>query len=137
MAEGIFKKHLAKKTGLGVDELVENGYKVLSAGTAGIEKAPASDEAIKTCAAKGIDISGHCSKGITRENIEESDFVFVMSRKHSDVVSKTCPQARGKVFLLAGNRDIPDPIGLPRRYYDECFTMIEKNIERILKEINL
>lgn len=137
MAEGIFKKHLVEKTGLRVDELPEKGYKVLSAGTAGIENTPASEEAIRACAAKGIDISEHRSKGLTRENIETSDFIFVMSKKHLDAVLDICPQAGDKTFLLTGNKNVPDPIGLTQDYYDECFAMIEENIERILKELKI
>lgn len=137
MAEGIFKKHLAEKTGLTVDELAKNGYKVLSAGTSGIENAPASDEAVNACASKGIDISGHRSRGLKREHIEESDFIFVMSRRHMDAVLDIRPQAKDKTFLLAGNENIADPIGLTQEYYNQCCEIIESNIKRVLKEIKL
>jgi protein-tyrosine phosphatase len=137
MAEGLFKKHLAEKTGLAVDELAKNGYNVISAGTAGIENAPASNEAVNACASKGVDISGHHSQGIKREHLEESDFVFVMSRRHKDAVLDIYPQANDKTFLLAGNENIADPIGLPQKYYNECCKIIENNIKKVLKEIRL
>jgi protein-tyrosine-phosphatase len=47
------------------------------------------------------------------------------------------PQANDKTFLLAGNENIADPIGLPQKYYNECCKIIENNIKKVLKEIRL
>jgi protein-tyrosine phosphatase len=137
MAEGIFKKELAEKIGLNLDELSEKGYKVISTGTCGMTGVPPSREAVVACLKKGVDISEHLSCGLKREHIEESSLIFVMSERHRDAVLNICPKAGNKTFLLAGNRQIADPIGQTQQYYDKCCNMIEENIKRILSEIQL
>ena len=79
MAKGMFRKYLAEKLQCEVDYLDKIGYKVSSAGVMDMAGSPASAEAIAACAAKGIDIKAHKSKTLTRELVEESDFIFAMS----------------------------------------------------------
>lgn len=137
MAEGIFKKHLAEKLGCPIDRLVEKGYTVTSAGTVGIVGFPASDEAVEACAAKGIDISGHRSRALTTHLIEQSDFVFAMTRGHREVIVEMCPGAANKCSLLADDADIPDPIGQSQAVYDNCAGRIDKAITKRIDEMIL
>lgn len=137
MAEGLFKKHLAEKLGCPIDRLVEKGYTVTSAGTLGIVGFPASDEAVEACVAKGIDISGHRSRALTAHLIEQSDFVFAMTRGHRDAVVGISPEAAKKCSLLDDGVDIPDPIGQSQVIYDNCAERIDKAIIKIIDEMIL
>lgn len=132
MAEGIFTKYLAEKLACNLDELEKTGYKVLSAGTLGIVGMPASDEAVAVCSTKGIDIRSHKSSALTRELIDSSDFIFVMSRAHRQLVIDACETAATKCILLAGNKEIPDPIGQSREVYENCEDKIEKAVRKII-----
>jgi L-threonylcarbamoyladenylate synthase len=135
MAEGIFRKYLAEKLQYEVDHLDKIGYKVFSAGIIDTAGLPASIEAVAACAVKGIDIKAHKSRTLTRQLIEESDFIFAMGRMHIERITALCPEAASKCLLLAENEDIPDPIGRTQQFYNHCAEMIEKAVKKRISEI--
>jgi len=137
MAVGIFRKQLAKKLKCRVDELNKMGYKISSAGIMGIIDSSASVEAIASCAAKAIDIKAHKSQALTRELIEESDFIYAMGRVHCKRIINLCPDSEKKCFLLAENEEIPDPIGQSQEFYNNCAEIIEKSIIKRISEYAL
>jgi L-threonylcarbamoyladenylate synthase len=135
MAEGIFKKYLAQKLDCKVDELENIGYKVSSAGIIGTAGYPASAEAVLACAAQGIDIGNHRNQGLTRELIEESDFIFTMERMHLMRILALDPYAGSRCLLLAGDKEIPDPIGQPQKVYDNCAKLITNAVKERISEL--
>lgn len=135
MAEGIFRKYLAEKLHCKVEHLDKMGYKVVSAGTIGSTGYPASAEAVAVCAVKGINIGDHRNKGLSRSLIRDSDFIFVMERVHRDVIISLEPEAANRCLLLAGNEDIPDPMGYPQKKYESCARLIEKAIKERISEL--
>jgi len=96
---------------------------------------PASAEAIAACAAKGIDIKAHKSKTLSRQLVEESDFIFAMTRMHCERVTTLSPEATDKCVLLAGNKEIPDPIGQPQQVFNECAELIEEAVRERIGEL--
>ena len=134
MAEGIFKKYLAEKLQCKVDELEKIGYKVSSAGIIGAAGFPASDEAIKACAVLGVDIGAHRNQALSKELIEKSDFIFAMEKLHWDRIVSFDPGSANRCMLLAGNKEIPDPIGHPQKYYDNCAKLITKAVKERISE---
>jgi protein-tyrosine phosphatase len=137
MAEGLFKKNLAEKLHCPVDRLEEKGYTVISAGMLGIVGFPASIEAVRACAAKGIDISRCRSRGLSKHLIEQSDIVFALARVHRDAVVEISPEAADKCLLLEQNADIPDPIGQSQATYDNCAEMIDRAVRKRIGELVL
>ena len=135
MAEGIFRKYLAEKAGCNVDDLERIGYKVGSAGTIGSAGFPATTEAVAACAAKGIDISAHRNKGLSRELIEGSDFIFVMEQVQRQRIVALEPKAASTCLLLAGSKEIPDPIGHSQEFYNSCANMIERAVKKRIGEL--
>jgi L-threonylcarbamoyladenylate synthase len=135
MAEGIFRHYLAQKLNCKVDELELMGYKVSSAGIIGSSGFPASDEAIAACADQGIDIKNHRNRGLSKELIEESDFIFAMERIHLSRIIALEPKAGQRCLLLAANKEIPDPIGQSKRIYDNCVKLISKAVEERIGEL--
>ncbi len=134
MAKGIFSKYLAKKLNCDIDHLDEMGYKVFSVGTIGITGAPASTEAVKSCAARGINIRYHRSEALTRELVEQCDLIFAMEQMHRDRVIALDQSSADKCLLLAES-DIADPIGQPQQVYDDCAELIEKAIKKRISEL--
>jgi len=128
MAEVIFAKFWAEKIGSKVDQLENIGYKTMSAGTLGIDGLPASPEAVAVCAAKGLDLKAHKSTALSKQLIDESDFIFAMSRGHCERVVALVPEAAEKCLLLAENKEIPDPIGQSQQVYETCAETIEQAI---------
>jgi protein-tyrosine phosphatase len=125
--------------------LVERGIKnieVASAGTAAPPGCPAThyaQEAVKTWHA---DISGHKSRMLAVEQIEEADIIFAMTPVHyRDIISMN-PEAGIKTFLLKNFPDssvdgegIEDPIGGSLDMYNHTFLEIGEELGRILPEI--
>jgi L-threonylcarbamoyladenylate synthase len=135
MAEGMFRKYWAEKLQCEVDHLDEMGYKVISAGVMNMIGSPASAEAVAACAAKGIDIKAHKSRTLTRELVEESDFIFAMARMHCERVAVLSPEAADKCVLLAGDKEIPDPIGQPQEVFNDCAGLIEEAVRERIGEL--
>jgi protein-tyrosine phosphatase len=137
MAGGIFRKYLAEKLRCNVDDLDDMGYKVLSAGVSGSFGIPASPEAVKACAAEGIDITAHRNQGLSRDIVVESDFIFAMERMHMQRIIDLDPDAANKCSLLAEPKGIPDPIGLPQEYYDGCAKVITTAVRKRIDELGI
>jgi L-threonylcarbamoyladenylate synthase len=137
MAEGMFRKYLAEKLQCEVDYLDKMGYKVSSAGVMNMAGQPASAEAIAACAAKGIDIKAHKSRTLTRQLVEESDFIFAMTRIHCEQVAAIEPEAAEKCILLGGDREISDPIGQPQEVFNDCAGLIEEAVRERISELRI
>ncbi len=135
MAEGIFRKYLAEKAQCNIDEIERIGYRVNSAGIMGSTGFPASPEAVAACVMKGIDIKAHRNKGLSRELVEESDFIFAMEQVHRRRVIALEPKAEAKCLLLAGEKGVPDPIGRSQEFYNYCANMIEKAVQERIGEL--
>jgi L-threonylcarbamoyladenylate synthase len=137
MAEGIFRKYLAEKLQCNVDDLDKIGYKVDSAGIIGSSGFPASDEAVVACAVMGVDIKAHRNKALSKELIEESDIIYAMEQIHRDRVIALEPKAAEKCLLLAGDTGIPDPIGHPQQFYNNCAELIERAVQKRVGELEI
>jgi len=137
MAEGIFRKYLAEKLGCDVDDLDKMGYKVSSAGVSGFAGSPVSANAIKACAARGVDISVHRSKGLSQQSIEESDFIFAMERSHLNSIIALDAKAEGRSCLLNDDEEIPDPVGQSQEVYDCCAGIIERAVRERISELKI
>lgn len=135
MAVGIFRKYLAKKLECGVDELDKKGYKFISAGVVGLSGLPASQQAIASCSARGIDITGHRSQGLTRQLIEDSDFIYVMDSTHRERVLELSGEAADRCELLAENQGIADPLGQGSEFYNRCAGLIEEAIRKRISRL--
>jgi L-threonylcarbamoyladenylate synthase len=138
MAEGIARQALAQHLSCKeIDDLSVLGYKILSAGTMGMSGMPASEGAIAACIDRGIDISSHQSNALSASLVEESDFIFTMTRFHRDTVLAWFPEATERCTQLDSDADIGDPVGHPVAVYRACAAQIENAIENRLSELAL
>jgi protein-tyrosine phosphatase len=135
MAEGIFRKYLAEKLQCKVDQLEQVGYKITSGGVMDTSGFPASAGSLAACAAKGIDLTAHRNKGLSKELIEESDYIFAMEPIHQQRIIALSQEASDKCFLLARDRGITDPIGHPQELYNKCADMIETTVKERISEL--
>jgi len=132
LAEAIARRILA--------DAGKNNVIVESAGTNAWDGAPASDEALLVGVERNIDLSGHRSRRLTREMIEEADLVLVMSPEHLSRVRELDPTANA--YLLAGygsdegsRRAIVDPFGGDLEAYRETADELERQLTEILGRI--
>jgi L-threonylcarbamoyladenylate synthase len=137
IAEGIFKKYLSEKLQCPVDLLPKKGYNVISAGTIGMVGFPATVEAVRACADRNVDISGHRSRALNRFLIEQSDIIYALTDLHRQDILDMSPGAKDKCFLLAAGKDINDPIGQSQQYYDRCAGLIDTAVKKRIEELKL
>lgn len=134
MAEWLFKKAVANRPG---------EFYVHSAGVSAMDGFSASDETILALREEGIDASGHQSKLLTREMIEEADEIYAMEKMHKDWILRIDPSARGKVKLITEAAEntheslkeagIPDPIRMSSEFYRNVLTVIRDCVRNIAR----
>jgi protein-tyrosine phosphatase len=114
-AEAVFKKHL-------------DGIDVGSAGLAALVDHVADSTATSVALARGIDLSPHRGKQITRALVGQSELILVMDDEHLQRLHKRYPESRGKSFKLAkllGNKNIVDPHLKSQSFFELVFDEID------------
>ena len=120
------------------------GMDVSSAGTGAWDGAPVSEGAYLVGLERGLDLSAHRARLLTRELIEEADLVLTMARHHRARVDEL--GGEGRVFVLgeyAGREgdeaEVSDPFGGDLEVYRdtsvELQALIEAAVGRIVKEL--
>ena len=84
---------------------------VQSAGTGALVDHGADTSAVSLMQDRGLDLTAHRARQVTRELTRWADVILVMEGHHRDELSDTDPAARGKAFLLGHwiGQEIPDP----------------------------
>jgi len=116
-----------------------------SAGTLMITGAPASEDAISTMREFGLDLSGHRSRGLRKDDIRTADMVIVMACNHLDDVARKNRKNETEVRLLrafengpdpfGGAPDLDDPIGCARQVYEEQFGVIRTCVDYLIMHL--
>ena len=135
MGEGILKDLLQKQG--------HSGIQVSSAGTWGLDGEPAAPYTIEICSQKGVDVSGHVVRRVTKSMIQENDLVVVMELDHLQHVLELVPSAETKTRMLSEfdpenvnyYASIPDPYGQRKVHYRKCFERIEGLVHVMAQEI--
>lgn len=134
MAEGLARKWIADRFGCAPDDIEAHGYSVGSAGAFASDGAPASPHAVTALLERGVDIAGHQSRALQREQVTRADVIYGLTQDHVDAVDRLVAAAGGKTQRLDPERDIPDPIGHDLDVYREAADAIEKALVRRLQE---
>jgi protein-tyrosine-phosphatase len=112
---------------------------VSSAGTHAWVGSPASDGAVLVGMERGLDLTGHRSRLLTRELLDANDLVLVMSTSHLARVRELSPRAN--VHLIGGfstgreNHVVQDPFGGDLQAYRETVDDLEKELAGLLEKI--
>jgi protein-tyrosine-phosphatase len=88
----------------------------------------------------GLDITGHLSRVVTREMLEEFDLILTMELGHKEGLSIEFPQAAQRIFMLSemegSTMPVADPYGGTLEDYQKSAAIIDKilanGMERIL-----
>lgn len=112
----------------------ESKWQVSSAGLFAGNWLPASPPAVEVLAERGIDLTPHRSRLVTKDIIDQATLIVVMTNEHLEELKRRFPEAQDRVYVLKsfcaarGNRDIPDPLGgtadLYREVCDEIATAL-------------
>ena len=119
------------------------GIEVSSAGTGAWDGAPVSEGAYLVGLERGLDLSGHRARLLTRELVEGADLVLTMARHHRARTDELGGEGHVSVLGEYAGRDgdeaeVSDPFGGDLEVYrDTCSeleTLIQGAVERIVKE---
>lgn len=93
---------------------------ISSAGLAAVVKHDMDKQARSIAERHGLHCPAHVARQLTRELCHDADLILVMEQRHREGVTLLCPEARGKVFLLAQGAAEPE-IADPYRKSDATF----------------
>ena len=116
---------------------------VTSAGTGAWDGAPASEGAYLVGLERGLDLSGHRARLLTREVVEHADLVLTMARHHRARVQEL--GGEGRVFVLgeyagrsSDEAEVSDPFGgdldVYRQTCEELEQLVAAVAERLVAE---
>ena len=123
--------------------LTERGLptvEVTSAGTGAWDGAPASEGAYLVALERGLDLSGHRARLLTRELVEQADLVLTMARHHRARVDEL--GGEGRVFVLgeyAGREgdaaEVSDPFGGDLEVYRDTCAELEALVAAVAERL--
>lgn len=132
LAEVLLKRALAER---GLDDVG-----VASAGTGAWDGAPASEGAYLVALERGLDLSSHRARLLTREIVEDTDLILTMARHHRARVHEL--GGEGRVFVLgefAGRSgeeaEVGDPFGGDLEVYRDTCAELETLIVAVADRI--
>jgi protein-tyrosine-phosphatase len=132
LAEALLRRALAERS---VAEVT-----VESAGTGAWDGAPASEGAYLVALERGLDLSSHRARLLTREIVEDMDLIFTMARHHRARVHEL--GGEGRVFVLgeyAGRTgdeaEVGDPFGGDLEVYRDTCAELEMLIAAVAERI--
>ncbi len=132
MAEALFKLRLRDVPG-------GDTWRVESAGTWASDGQRASENSVKVMASRGVDISAHRSRTVTRELLEGFDLILVMEPGHKEALTVEFPQTAGRVFLLSELSGPPlpvaDPYGMALERYEKTADEIDRHLANGMPQI--
>lgn len=97
-----------------------------SCGLAASMGAPAAGNAVAAAGERGIDLTAHRAKPLTRAAAEQAERIFVMSPTHAAVLCDLFPEAHAKIRVL----NIADPYGGSPDDYRRCLDEIIAALEQ-------
>lgn len=136
MAEGLARALLAERVGVAPAKLGELGYSVQSMGVYANPGDPASEHALATLAARGIDLSEHRAHVALPDVVARLDRVYALTRSHLQALRQSLPPGKDRhcTLLDPDGRDISDPIGGPRSAYEQTAAQIERALRARLDD---
>ena len=114
---------------------------VESAGTAGLDGAPATDFSISVAAREGVDLTDHRSRRLTESMIRMADVVLAMERSHREAVLQLGADP-ARTFVISewpASEDaglvVSDPFGGSIEAYEECWRRIRRHVQRVAPRV--
>jgi protein-tyrosine-phosphatase len=98
-------------------------------------------EAIGAAARRGLDLSAHKSRVVSRVSLDASDLIVVMDPWLRRAV--TVRQSERRVLVLGdldpepiASREITDPLGGPAAVYSDCYGRIDRCLAELVRTLN-
>lgn len=115
------------------------GWRISSGGTWAQDGRRAAEFSQQLMNEQGVDISGHRSRNITGEMLQDVDLVLCMESGHAEALRAEFPALARKIFLLTEMRgrkyNINDPYGGPLTTYQQMVKEVDEVLELGLPRI--
>ena len=124
-------RHLLRERGL------EDRVEVESAGTGGWHVgSPPDPRSVEAARRRGIVLEG-AAQQVAPADFERFDLLVAMDRSnHADLLELAADEAgRGKVRLLLGDADVPDPYYGGPSGFDDVLDLVTEACERLVDEV--
>ncbi len=114
-----------------LQRLAGRDISIASAGIAALVGRPADPIARQLMLERGLDISRHRARQLTRDMILASDLVLAMDCSVKGAIEHLVPASLGRVQRIGcfGRFDVPDPVGGGRSEFMRALSFIEDGIE--------
>lgn len=135
MMEGLFHQAVADRS----------DYQVSSAGVAASKGALSNPETAALLKRRNASLKNFNSRQVTDAVLKQATHVFAMTHGHLQTLEARFPDHAEKFYLVCEfvdipdhgiGTDIPDPIGLGRRAYEEVAAMLDAAIPTIIAYID-
>jgi protein-tyrosine phosphatase/ribose 5-phosphate isomerase B len=135
MAEAMFRKAVEGR----------GDYSVKSAGVAASKGSPCSRETKAVCEKIKAPLEGFASQPVSADLLAEATHVFAMTGGHLAVLEDRFPEHSEKFYLVCEfidlpgrgiGADVPDPIGMGKRAYEEVAKVLDQAIPAIIGYID-
>lgn len=110
---------------------------VQSAGLGAVVGMPADETAVRLMLHRGIDISSHRARQVSRVLCTQADLILVMDSEQRGRLEGMYPQVRGRVFRIGEytKRDIPDPYRHPESAFRDALVYLDDAAREWLRRI--
>lgn len=120
--------------------VLQDSWKVTSAGTWATAGLPAHPKAVEEAAKLGLDLSAHRTQEVDAALLAAADLIVVMEHGHKEALEIEFPEISSKVFLLgslANNLygEIPDPAAENFNQPEEVMRMVCDCIDKGFAEL--
>lgn len=125
-----FHRRFAKSSANGSPVFIASG------GLSAYPGGPASVEAQRVIAARGLSLSEHQSRAVTKHALQLADLVLVMTKSHRQALLDSLPEIKPKVHLLSGDTtDVADPFGGTESQYAACADQMDGFLDRWVQQL--
>ena len=95
---------------------------------------------VQLLSAQGLDLTTHRAASFDKCVVTFSDFIFVMTAAHRDLILIDYPEASGKVFLMAeyatgGHVEVLDAYGQPPEFYAKVFAQLIQFVPLVMEKL--
>jgi len=90
---------------------------------------------------QGIDVTTHRAASFDEGIVTFSDFIFVMTAAHRDLILRDYPEAFGRVHLMAdyasgSTVEVPDAFGQSPEFYAKVFAQLNQLVPLIMEKLS-
>ena len=114
------------------------GIQAASYGLNAAEGAPADPLASRNALQRGVDLSAHRAAAFHCARLEAKDLVIVFEPAQLAQVQERCRSAAMSLLGIWARPlrpHVQDPYGRSDRYFQQCFTVIDANVEELARRL--